>query len=35
MGGAAGFMVGNLRIPGYEQPWESEAAYPSSGDRRK
>lgn len=29
MGGAAGFMVGNLRIPGYEQPWESEAAYPS------
>ena len=29
MGGAAGFMVGNLRSPGYEQPGESEAAYPS------
>ena len=35
MGGAAGFMVGNLRIPGYEQPWESEAKYPSRRERRE
>ena len=29
MGGAAGFMVGNLNIPGYEQPWEEHNSYPS------
>ena len=29
MGGAAGFLVGNLKIPGHEQPWESHAPYPS------
>ena len=29
MGGAAGFFVGNLNIPGYEQPWEEHNAYPS------
>lgn len=30
MGGAAGFMVGNLNIPGYEQPWEEHNPYPSN-----
>ena len=29
MGGAAGFLVGNLNIPGYEQPWEPHVPYPS------
>ena len=29
MGGAAGFLVGNLNIPGYEQPWEEKTEYPS------
>ena len=32
MGGAAGFLVGNLNIPGHEQPWESHAPYPSKDD---
>ena len=32
MGGAAGFLVGNLNIPGHEQPWESHVPYPSKDD---
>lgn len=28
MGGAAGFLVGNLNIPGYRQPWEMTDSYP-------
>ena len=30
MGGAAGFVVGNLNIPGLHQPWEGEESYPSA-----
>lgn len=29
MGGAAGFVVGNLNIPGLHQPWEGAESYPS------
>lgn len=30
MGGASGLFVGNLNIPGYHQPWEESADYPSA-----